>query len=205
MRHRPMLSGQHHWGTNMVHRVDEGHCKIAPHLLHPKASVHRRAKTLSLGLSSLVFGLAVASTWNASQMMPAVYLGTQGWSYPSWVGSFYPPATASSAFLAHYSKEFATVESRHHLLRHPKDEHDRRLARTDTGRLPLRRQVSPGDHPREGAGASRTAVSGRSTAGRTSGRSRLIWRRSSVCQASPPSAPPSSSRAISSKMRSKAE
>jgi uncharacterized protein YecE (DUF72 family) len=42
--------------------------------------------------------------------MPALYLGTQGWSYPSWVGSFYPPGTPSSSFLEHYSREFATVE-----------------------------------------------------------------------------------------------
>jgi uncharacterized protein YecE (DUF72 family) len=42
--------------------------------------------------------------------MSNVYLGTQGWSYPSWVGSFYPPGTSASAFLAHYSREFATVE-----------------------------------------------------------------------------------------------
>lgn len=42
--------------------------------------------------------------------MPALYLGTQGWSYSSWVGPFYPPATPSSAYLERYAAHFNTVE-----------------------------------------------------------------------------------------------
>ena len=42
--------------------------------------------------------------------MPNLYLGTQGFTYPSWVGPFYPPGTPSSAFLARYAAQFATVE-----------------------------------------------------------------------------------------------
>jgi uncharacterized protein YecE (DUF72 family) len=42
--------------------------------------------------------------------MPALYLGAQGWSYPSWVGSFYPPGASSLRFLEHYAREFTTVE-----------------------------------------------------------------------------------------------
>lgn len=42
--------------------------------------------------------------------MSQLYLGTQGWTYPAWVGAFYPPATPSSTFLEHYAREFATVE-----------------------------------------------------------------------------------------------
>jgi uncharacterized protein YecE (DUF72 family) len=39
-----------------------------------------------------------------------VYLGTQGWSYPSWVGPFYPAGTPSAAYLKHYATQFNTVE-----------------------------------------------------------------------------------------------
>jgi uncharacterized protein YecE (DUF72 family) len=39
-----------------------------------------------------------------------LYLGTQGWSYDSWVGNFYPAGTPASAFLEHYASEFDTVE-----------------------------------------------------------------------------------------------
>jgi uncharacterized protein YecE (DUF72 family) len=42
--------------------------------------------------------------------MPDLYLGTQGWSYDSWVGSFYPPGTPSNGYLAHYATQFGTVE-----------------------------------------------------------------------------------------------
>jgi uncharacterized protein YecE (DUF72 family) len=39
-----------------------------------------------------------------------VYLGTQGWSYPSWVGPFYPEGTPTSRFLEYYATQFNTVE-----------------------------------------------------------------------------------------------
>lgn len=37
-------------------------------------------------------------------------LGTQGWSYPSWVGPFYPPGTRQTAMLEVYGRAFHTVE-----------------------------------------------------------------------------------------------
>src|SRR6266571_5800694 len=43
-------------------------------------------------------------------MTAEILLGTQGWSYPDWVGSFYPPGTKSGDFLRLYSQTFATVE-----------------------------------------------------------------------------------------------
>jgi uncharacterized protein YecE (DUF72 family) len=42
--------------------------------------------------------------------MARLYLGTQGWSYPSWVGPFYPAGTASAKFLDYYANQFNTVE-----------------------------------------------------------------------------------------------
>jgi uncharacterized protein YecE (DUF72 family) len=37
-------------------------------------------------------------------------VGTQGWNYGSWVGSFYPPGTRPSQMLASYVRAFPTVE-----------------------------------------------------------------------------------------------
>jgi uncharacterized protein YecE (DUF72 family) len=37
-------------------------------------------------------------------------LGTSSWSAESWVGPFYPPGTAPADFIAHYAKQFDTVE-----------------------------------------------------------------------------------------------
>ncbi len=42
--------------------------------------------------------------------MSTLYLGTQGFTYPSWVGSFYPVGTPTTAFLEYYARHFDTVE-----------------------------------------------------------------------------------------------
>jgi uncharacterized protein YecE (DUF72 family) len=42
--------------------------------------------------------------------MQSLHLGTIGWSYSFWKGSFYPQKTASKDFLAHYATQFDTVE-----------------------------------------------------------------------------------------------
>jgi len=43
-------------------------------------------------------------------MAGTVLVGTQGWSYPAWVGSFYPPGTRTADMLALYARGFHTVE-----------------------------------------------------------------------------------------------
>lgn len=42
--------------------------------------------------------------------MARIYLGTQGWSYKDWLGSFYPPDARPSQFLRLYANEFDAVE-----------------------------------------------------------------------------------------------
>jgi hypothetical protein len=39
-----------------------------------------------------------------------VYIGTSGWSYPSWRPGFYPPGLDSRDFLGFYAQRFQTVE-----------------------------------------------------------------------------------------------
>ena len=38
-------------------------------------------------------------------------IGTSGWSYPAWVGPFYPPATSPARMLGVYAGSFDTVEA----------------------------------------------------------------------------------------------
>jgi uncharacterized protein YecE (DUF72 family) len=40
----------------------------------------------------------------------AIRIGTQGWSYPEWVGTFYPPGAKQEHYLPFYSQVFDTVE-----------------------------------------------------------------------------------------------
>jgi uncharacterized protein YecE (DUF72 family) len=39
-----------------------------------------------------------------------IRLGTQGWSYPDWVGVFYPPGSKQEDYLSFYAEVFDTVE-----------------------------------------------------------------------------------------------
>jgi uncharacterized protein YecE (DUF72 family) len=40
-----------------------------------------------------------------------VRVGTSGWSYPSWVGSFYPEGTPPARMLRYYGEQFGAVEA----------------------------------------------------------------------------------------------
>jgi uncharacterized protein YecE (DUF72 family) len=42
--------------------------------------------------------------------MAAVHVGTSGWHYKHWVGTFYPERTPASKMFAYYSEHFDTVE-----------------------------------------------------------------------------------------------
>lgn len=53
---------------------------------------------------------AAASAGAGSGSRPTFHLGTQGWSYPDWIGSFYPPGSKQEHFLPFYAGVFDTVE-----------------------------------------------------------------------------------------------
>src|SRR2546423_15355079 len=52
--------------------------------------------------------LSVVATGQSS--LAGVYVGTSGWSYPSWKPDFYPAGTDSKEFLHVYAQRFSTVE-----------------------------------------------------------------------------------------------
>ncbi len=43
-------------------------------------------------------------------MVTTIRLGTQGWAYGDWIGSFYPPAAKQEDYLPFYSRVFDSVE-----------------------------------------------------------------------------------------------
>jgi uncharacterized protein YecE (DUF72 family) len=51
-----------------------------------------------------------------------ILIGTSGYSFPDWIGPFYPPGTPSSEFLAYYAQHFSVVEvnSTHYRIPHPR-------------------------------------------------------------------------------------
>lgn len=54
--------------------------------------------------------------------MRNVHVGTMGWSYDFWKGSFYPENLQSSEFLAYYSSKFDTVEVDSTFYRIPREQ-----------------------------------------------------------------------------------
>jgi uncharacterized protein YecE (DUF72 family) len=49
----------------------------------------------------------------------AVYIGTSGWQYPHWRGTFYPPGVAQARWLEYYAARFAVVEVNNAFYRLP--------------------------------------------------------------------------------------
>jgi uncharacterized protein YecE (DUF72 family) len=55
----------------------------------------------------------------ASRKLPRLLVGTSGFSYPKWRGTFYPPETTASGMLRYYASVFQTVEINHSFYRLP--------------------------------------------------------------------------------------
>ena len=63
---------------------------------------------------------------NAS--VPGLYVGTSGWSYPSWKPEFYPAEAKPNEFLGHYAQRLPSVELNSTGYRIPAEEQFRRWA-----------------------------------------------------------------------------
>ena len=63
-----------------------------------------------------------------SASLAGPYVGTSGWSYPSWRPGFYPKGLDPSGFLAFYAERFSTVELNTTGYRLPAEEQFRRWA-----------------------------------------------------------------------------
>ena len=61
-------------------------------------------------------------------MAGTLYLGTSGFAYPEWKGSFYPDDAKSSDFLPHYAARFPSVEINYTFRRFPAEKTMRRWA-----------------------------------------------------------------------------
>jgi uncharacterized protein YecE (DUF72 family) len=58
----------------------------------------------------------------------AIYVGTSGWHYESWVGRFYPQDLPAAEMLSFYARTFGTVEVNNSFYRLPADDTLRRWA-----------------------------------------------------------------------------
>jgi uncharacterized protein YecE (DUF72 family) len=83
--------------------------------------------------------------------VPGLYVGTSGWSYPTWRGGFYPEKARPAEFLRFYSQRFSSVELNTSFYQLPAEEQFRawaeqtpaefRFAVKMTGRITHSRQL----------------------------------------------------------------
>jgi uncharacterized protein YecE (DUF72 family) len=52
-------------------------------------------------------------------MLPRLHVGTSGYNFPEWKGSFYPPKLPSSKWLEYYARQLGTVEINYSFYRMP--------------------------------------------------------------------------------------
>ena len=84
-----------------------------------------------------------------------VWVGTSGYNYPEWKGSFYPQKMPAAKMLPYYAERFTTVEINYTFYRIAEHEDPRRLGRGDAARLPPDAQGAQAHHPHREA--ARTA------------------------------------------------
>ena len=65
--------------------------------------------------------------------MPRYWVGTSGYNYPEWRGSFYPEKHPQKQMLPYYAARLDTVEINYTFYRMPTAAAARRLVRGDTG------------------------------------------------------------------------
>ena len=69
----------------------------------------------------MLSGITSGVTATAASV-PRLYVGTSGWSYPSWRPDFYPAGTKHADFLRFYAERFRTVELNTTGYRLPREE-----------------------------------------------------------------------------------
>ena len=67
------------------------------------------------------------------------FVGTSGYSYKEWKGTFYPEKLPASKMFAYYAERFRTVEINYTFYRMPRD---RKSTRLNSSHRPLSRMPS---------------------------------------------------------------
>jgi uncharacterized protein YecE (DUF72 family) len=70
----------------------------------------------------MVFSGITLSVTATPASLAGLYVGTSGWSYPSWKPGFYPDGTKPADFLRHYADRFRAVELNTTGYRLPREE-----------------------------------------------------------------------------------
>src|SRR3954447_1705870 len=86
----------------------------------------RRTKPWSR--TGMLFSGITSAAVDTEPSVPGLYVGTSGWSYPSWRPDFYPAGTKPADFLASYAERFTSVELNASAYQLPSEENFRTWA-----------------------------------------------------------------------------
>jgi uncharacterized protein YecE (DUF72 family) len=76
----------------------------------------------------MVFSGITSGVTATAASVPGLYVGTSGWSYPSWRPGFYPAGTKPADFLRFYAERFPSVELNASAYQLPSEENFRTWA-----------------------------------------------------------------------------
>ena len=103
-----------------------------------------------------------------------IWIGTSGYNYPEWKGSFYPADLPAAKMLPYYAARFPTVEINYTFYRMPTEKLVARVGGPDAVALQADAEGAAADHARQPAEelrrARRRVLPGAGTLGRQAGR-----------------------------------
>src|SRR5690349_21426689 len=94
----------------------------APFATERSSAIASSRRTKPWSRTLIVFSGITLSVTATPASLAGVYVGTSGWSYPSWKPGFYPDGTKPADFLRHYADRFRAVELNTTGYRLPREE-----------------------------------------------------------------------------------
>src|SRR6476659_8713229 len=81
----------------------------APFTTERSSAIASSSRTNPWSRTRIVFSGITSGVTATAASVPGLYVGTSGWSYPTWRPDFYPAGTKPEEFLRYYAERFRTV------------------------------------------------------------------------------------------------
>src|SRR3954467_14656430 len=94
----------------------------APLATERSSAIASSSRTKPWSRTRIVFSGITSAVTATRASLAGPYVGTSGWSYPTWRPGFYPAGTKPEDFLRHYSDRFRAVELNTTGYRLPREE-----------------------------------------------------------------------------------
>src|SRR5437660_4356396 len=100
----------------------------APLTTERSSAIESSSRTKPWSRTRMVLSGITSGVTATAASVPGLYVGTSGWSYPSWRPDFYPAGTKPADFLRFYAERFLSVELNASAYQLPSEENFRTWA-----------------------------------------------------------------------------